>query len=625
MRLFENLELKTRSDVAAALLELLRPLKSKYSPGHAWLLVGDSGAHYGEKAARMEGFSRVLWGLGPLWAGDNSALPLALQAECLEWLELYRDGFVHGTDPKHEEYWGDVADYDQKMVEMAALVTAISLSPQLLWNPLDEMQKSNLYRWLNKINEKEVHPNNWRFFRILVNMMFRLLDLPWSNACMEDDFAVIEGCYTQDGWYYDGTPNQVDYYIPFAMHYYGLLYANFMETADPERANRLKQRGQEFAQTFPYWFANDGNEIPFGRSLTYRFAHSACFSALGFAEVEGPGFGVMKHLALKNLETWLNRPIFDNGGVLSIGYGYPNLFMSERYNAPGSPYWGLKAFLMLALPETHPFWTEEAKEFDFEPQKLMTQPHMLITHDANHHVMAFTAGQHGKVFGTTPEKYEKFVYSNQFGFSVSRGFGMEEGAFDNTLAVSFAGENRYQMRYGADSYEVLEDRIWVKYHITPKVLIESTIIPFAPWHVRIHKIKTEERIDVADGGFALETERWLQVVPGTESGKFTDSMVETTKQSINASFPWGASAARCYTEGRVNLVSAFPNTNLLYHLTVIPTVEVSLEAGEHLVVTAMMADRSVDADAWLGKPPVVVVNDTQVVVEYDGIVKIVER
>ena len=25
--------------------------------------------------------------------------------------------------------------------------------------------------------------------------------------------------------------------------------------------------------------------------------------------------------------------------------------MAERYNAPGSPYWGMKSFLLLALPD----------------------------------------------------------------------------------------------------------------------------------------------------------------------------------------------------------------------------------------------------------------------------------
>ena len=46
--------------------------------------------------------------------------------------------------------------------------------------------------------------------------------------------------------------------------------------------------------------------------------------------------------------------------MLTIGYGYPQQYMAEQYNAPGSPYWGLKVFLLLALPDDHPFWTAEA-------------------------------------------------------------------------------------------------------------------------------------------------------------------------------------------------------------------------------------------------------------------------
>ncbi len=327
MEQWKTREVKTRNDVAEVLLDMIRPLKSRYSQGFAWLHVGDSGAHYGDKTARMEGFARVMWGLGPLWAGDNKNLPQELQEEADWWLEHYRMGIIHGTDPDHEEYWGDVPDYDQKMVEMAALVTGISLCPEKLLYALAQKEQANLYAWLNQINDHNVHPINWRFFRILVNMTFDLLGLPWSRECMEDDLGIIEGCYTGDGWYYDGNPGQLDYYIPFAMHYYGLIYGKMMETKDNAYSATLKDRADTFAKDFIYWFGGDGNEVPFGRSLTYRFAHGAFFSAMGFAQVEGPGYGVMKHLALKNLQTWIRRPILDGSGALSIGYGYPNLFM----------------------------------------------------------------------------------------------------------------------------------------------------------------------------------------------------------------------------------------------------------------------------------------------------------
>lgn len=597
--------MKTRAEVAEALLGMIRPLKPFYSRGRAWLQIGSTAAHYGEKAARMEGFSRILWGLGPLWAAENQDLPRELQEECKEWLELYRTGIIHGTNPQHEEYWGSLEDYDQKMVEMAALVTAISLSPDKLWEPLQEEEKERLYRWLNQINQKKVHPNNWRFFRILVNMAFQLLELPWSEGCMEEDWEVIDGCYCKDGWYYDGNPGQVDYYIPFAMHFYGLLYAGFMKEKDPARAERLMGRGSRFSEDFVYWFAADGNEIPFGRSLTYRFAHGAFFGAMGFAGEPGVGYGLMKTLALRNLTLWLKRPIFDSSGILSIGYGYPNLFMSERYNGPGSPYWSFKAFFMLALPQTHAFWQAEEADGSYEPVKRLEYPHMLVTHDKNHHVLAFTAGQHCQNHGTCEAKYEKFVYSNQFAFSVPRGHGLREGAFDSTLAVSPAGEECYRVRYGADDFQVTETAVYVDYHIGSETRISSLVMPVpkSPWHIRVHHVCNERAIDIAEGGFAIDAERCFQAEAGGASGKFRPDMVKADENGMFADFPWGISGVVSLSGGTPALVQAFPNTNLLYNLSVIPTIQKRLEPGEHWLMTCVLGDRSEEGTEYMKEIP----------------------
>lgn len=55
-----------------------------------------------------------------------------------------------------------------------------------------------------------------------------------------------------------------------------------MEKDDPERATKYKARAMEFAKQFIYWFDEEGEAIPFGRSLTYRFSQvsfsvSACW------------------------------------------------------------------------------------------------------------------------------------------------------------------------------------------------------------------------------------------------------------------------------------------------------------------------------------------------------------
>lgn len=149
------------------------------------------------------------------------------------------------------------------------------------------------------------------------------------------------------------------------MHYYGLIYAKVMEDEDPERAAIYKERAIQFAQDFKEWFSSDGSSIPFGRSLTYRFAQSSFWAALAFADVEALPWGQIKRLVLNNLRYWFKQSIFSPEGLLTIGYGYQNLNMAEGYNAPGSPYWSLKTFLLLALPESHPFWQAEEEPVKF--------------------------------------------------------------------------------------------------------------------------------------------------------------------------------------------------------------------------------------------------------------------
>lgn len=55
--------------------------------------------------------------------------------------------------------------------------------------------------------------------------------------------------------------------------------------------------------------------------------------------------------------------------------------MAEGYNAPGSPYWGLKTFLLLAVAETHPFWRAEPEPIKREPQKRIEKGNMLLVHN----------------------------------------------------------------------------------------------------------------------------------------------------------------------------------------------------------------------------------------------------
>lgn len=101
-------------------------------------------------------------------------------------------------------------------------------------------------------------------------MAMKNFKMPYSQMILDRDLSTIDSFYLGDGWYCDGPETQIDYYISFAIHYYSLLYCRFSGD-DIERVAIMKERASKFAHTFKYWFAENGEALPFGRSLAYRF------------------------------------------------------------------------------------------------------------------------------------------------------------------------------------------------------------------------------------------------------------------------------------------------------------------------------------------------------------------
>lgn len=114
--------LRTRADVERALLQILEPVKGRFTRGYTGLHLGNFAAHYGEASAHMEAFSRMLWGLAPLWSQGGGG----------EYVPLFRQGLVNGVNLDHPACWGAVKDCDQKIVEMAAIALVGPLHRPLL-------------------------------------------------------------------------------------------------------------------------------------------------------------------------------------------------------------------------------------------------------------------------------------------------------------------------------------------------------------------------------------------------------------------------------------------------------------------------------------------------------------
>ncbi|HIU74458.1 MAG TPA: DUF2264 domain-containing protein [Candidatus Pelethocola excrementipullorum] len=544
----EKTTLTSREDFERVMLRMLNPLKPYYSEGGAQLKIGYTSAHYPDESAWMEGFSRPLWGLAPFWAGGGRNP---------EFEALYRKGLVSGTDPKSPEYWGTCEDYDQRLVEMASLAYTLLIAKEKIWEPLAEQEKEQIVRWLNEINHNRCCDCNWRFFNVLVNVALKKLGMPYSGEEMQSSLDFIESCYIGGGWYVDGENGQADYYIPFAMEFYGIIYAMAMKDEDPERCRRYLDRAETFGKDFVYWFAEDGSALPYGRSLTYRFAQVAFYSACIMAHIEPLPLPVMKGIIVRHMDYWLNQPIFDHAGLMTIGYCYPNLQMTESYNAPGSPYWAMKTFACLALPKEDPFWACEAAPLPWmESQKYLEKADMIIQRRGDGNVVALPGGRTlSHIHTHTEEKYAKFAYSTQYGFSVMRSpMNFGEAAPDSVLSFEVLGH--IYMRGQAQNYTVTEDKVLSDWSPVPGIQVHTEIIPTPNGHKRIHIVDSNYDCKAYDAGFALPL--------GSPEG----------------------CVVRCLQgEGSEKLLKPDPNTNLIHSKTVIPVVEYEIHRGKNMLET----------------------------------------
>ena len=555
----------SRADVARAATDLFAPLLPYFSASGARVSLSATAAHFDMAAAEMEGFARPLWGIAPLAAGGGAFA---------HW-DLYRRGLAAGTDPEHPDYWGAIAHTDQRQVELAAIAFAILLVPEHIWDPLDTSAKRNVIAYFEMARSFPFVDSNWQFFRVLIDLALvrcgAAPDLADSLAPLER----IERFFIGNGWYRDGKIRCADHYIPFAFHFYGLVYATL--SGDADRAGAFRARASAFAQSFKHWCAPDGSILPFGRSLIYRFAMSGFWGALAYAGVEALPWGEIKGYYLRNLRWWADKPVLDRDGVLSIGYTYPNLLLSEGYNSSGSPYWAMKAFLPLALGADHPFWTaEESAPEPISVPVVLPEPGMVVQHLSGHTV-ALSTGQQSQEWRGMIEKYGKFAYSTRYGFSVEaddRHFA--RAASDNMLSFSEDGMHM-RMREVNQTAEIAGDKLHALWHPYDDVTVETFLIPAGDWHIRLHEVTTPRPLETAEGGFAIAK---------PDYGAFVET-VDGIRAEIATNTDVSVIVGNDARTGTV--VSPLSNSNVMAPRTLVPQLRGRLEAGTTRLACAVLA------------------------------------
>lgn len=577
----------TKKDFQELLLSIVEPLKPYYSEEKAELVLGVTATNYDRKAENMEAFSRPLWGLVPFWAGGGSEP---------EFEEIYRAGLAAGTDPAGSGYWGGFHAFDQKFVEMAAISYGLLLTPEKLWDPLSDGEKERLADWLYGINQYELPVCNWILFAVLVNVALRKLGRKYDAVKLEKYLNGVEEFYLGDGWYQDGDSGQKDYYVSFAIHFYTLFYSRVMGEEDPGRCRIYKERAMMFGKTFIYWFDEDGAALPFGRSLTYRFAQVSFWSACLMAGVYPYPVEVIKGLIVRHLQDWLKKPVFDRDHILTIGYGYPDLVMGERYNGPGSPYWSLKTFAFLMLPDDHVFWSAKPAPLPaLDRVKLIPYADMLMAVYKGH-TTAYVPGRYSPAgHGQSQAKYGKFAYDTRFGFHAARScFELHEAAPDSMLAFCINGY--VYVRRICEDFTVSENKVISAWSPYPDIQVETTVIPESWGHRRIHRIASSLECEAYDCGFGIASDPEDGYESGTQEGaawaKNRYASCEVTGEYVDEAGEW------LLEPGIV--IDADPNTNLLYPKAVIPAVKYRVTEGITVMETCVRAEWN-RLDYWENK------------------------
>ncbi|PGH17458.1 hypothetical protein AJ79_01058 [Helicocarpus griseus UAMH5409] len=691
---FTNNPFKTYSDLTTASTAILHALTPYTSPSGARIrLPIATGTHFDEAAAQLEGYARPLWAVASLFAAADRQ-GQDLDPEIAKLLQPWCEGIVAGTDPTHEDYWGNIGEVDQRMVEAEVVAWAILMAPGGFFNCYGERVRGNVVNWLRGMNGKRMPETNWRWFRVLGNLaLVRECGVPFEEVReqMEADLELLEEFYVEEGWAADGmwrtvedekedarvwerrvgpeavveelqecleAPSvgrgqQMDYYSgSFAIQFSQLLYVKFAAELYPKRVEVFKQRARDFAKKFWRYFDEDGAAIPFGRSLSYRFSMGAFFSAVALAEVTDLPAplshpGTVKGLLLRHLRWWARNSasLFNADGTMSIGYLYPNMYMSEDYNSPQSVYWCLKSLVVLALPATNDFWT--CPEFPhplvtFNEQEIPRSispikppAHILTDHPhAAHHFLLSSAQFCAWPLKASQAKYCKFAYSSAFGFSVPTGPLLQQMAPDSTLALSRDGGASWSVKWKplglGREFRIIRvvrgGAAWEQEHLPALIVrwqpwvdggieVETTLIPpsnwWLEWHVRVHVVinRSEKpvRLVAVEGGFAISGRREdgtalppldaeaLQTTPGRPSREHEGTFTSPSDALILS--PAGASgiahlppiidsntSQKPPAHSAGSILKPDANTNLMCQRTLIPTVRHAWIQGPDKVI-----------------------------------------
>ena len=336
--------------------ELQKNMKTEFSP---------SFDNRDRSVVYMETFGRLMVGIAPWLTLPDDETPEGQQRRQLrEWaLTSYKNA----VDPNSPDYfsWGKAG---QNLVDAAFIAESFLRAWDTLWMPLDEVTKERYIKEFQALRKIDPPYSNWLLFSSTIESLLAKAGAQFDEYRINIACRKVEEWYVGDGWYADGPQFAFDYYSSFVFH--PMYLETLQAMVDAKRSSRIDyqkyydralHRAQKYAIILERFISPDGTFPVFGRSMTYRMAAMQPLALMAWYQTlpKELSNGQVRAALTKVLHRMFDsQENYNDAGFLTIGFCGSQPDVADWYTNNGSLYMTSMAFMPLALPADHPFWTD---------------------------------------------------------------------------------------------------------------------------------------------------------------------------------------------------------------------------------------------------------------------------
>ena len=460
---------------------------------------------------KLEGLCRTLFVAAPLLKENPDLVINNIKAA--DYYRYQIGLLINPASPSYIVPRSKKGGPNQNLVEFGALSVSMLIAPEILWDPLPQVQKDALAKTMLSYGDGPTVPSNWKFFNIFVMSFFKSKGYAVNEPLMVEYLQKSLEHYRGEGWYNDNPA--FDYYSMWAFQMYGMLWSEYIgKQYYPEFATKFENNFKDVKDNYPYMFSRNGEMIMWGRSISYRIGSVIPFPLMGYEEDKKEiNYGWMRRISSGVMQQFFQNPEFMKDDVPTLGFYGAFEPAVQVYSCRGSVYWMGKAFVGLMVPDTNPFWTSKENEGpwdkEFEKDKVYHKfqkgSEILITDYPNIGAAEIRAWCNAKV----KDDWQKYRSTENYNrLSYNSAFPWQADGKNGEVAMNYVFKNSKEEwePFRLYTFKKFEDGIYyrdVVLETNTNIKFNLADIPLANGILRVDKNNSTNPIAMRLGHYAL--------------------------------------------------------------------------------------------------------------------------